>query len=185
MNNNTMTDQTRDTKLSLLMKNLTEFYKEENYINVVKSIIDQENILSLRILDWFITNYSKKFRTIINSQDRLDVYTNYKLMLKSFSKRIFDPFSRKNKIIFYYTETDYIETSCGQLCFFKWCFENGILEYVRKNLEIIEKDMKESLKARETAIETDGQPKRRREPLSVAACRSISKQHIKYTLKFD
>jgi hypothetical protein len=181
--NMNVADQPRDTKLSLLMKNLTDFYKDDKYITVVKSIIDQENILSLRILDWFITNYSKKFRTIVKDST-LDVYTNYKLMLKSFSKRVFDPFSRKNKISFYYTDDEYIETSCGQLCFFKWCFENSILEYVRNNLQIIEKDMKESLKARESIV-LDSTQKRRRQPLSISAGRSISKQHIKYTLKFD
>ena len=105
-----------DTKLSLLMKSLTNFYKNEEYIEKMKSIVDQNSVISLRILDWFITNFSKKYRTIIESNNRtVDVYQNYKLQLKSFSKKAFDPFCRKNKIIFYYTDNEYIETSCGQL----------------------------------------------------------------------
>ena len=134
-----------DTKLSLLMRSLTEFYKESKYVYKMKEIVDQNSIISLRILDWFITNYSKKNRTIINS---FDVYQNYKLQLKSFSKKQFDPFCRKNKIIFYYNDEEYIETSCGQLCFFRWCFQNKILEYVKNNLSIIEQDMKNSLKSK-------------------------------------
>ena len=55
-----------DTKLSLLMKSLTDFYTNSVYIDQIKSIIDQNSVISLRILDWFITNYSKKHRTIIN-----------------------------------------------------------------------------------------------------------------------
>ena len=172
-----------DSKLSLLMKQLDAFYTNIEYIKEIKSIIEQENIISLRILDWFITNYSKKFRTIINKKngEYLDVYMHYKLMLKSFSKQDFDPFCRKNKINFYYTEDDkFIETSCGQLCFFKWCFENDILGFVRLNLNTIEEDMKNSLKTKKD--ENNG---RKRQALSLPASRSITKQHIKYTVKFD
>lgn len=181
-----------DTKLSLLMKSLSEFYKEQKYIDEIKSIVDQNSVISLRILDWFITNYSKKFRTLINTKDKkgedknVDVYMNYKLMLKSFSKRQFDPFCRKNKIYFYYipeNEEKYIETSCGQLCFFRWCFENSILDYVKQHLQIIEQDMKSSLKIKK---EPDNlSPSKKRQPLSIPAGRSISKLHMKYVLKFD
>lgn len=175
----------KDTKISLLMKSLTDFYKDEKYINEIKSIVDQENILSLRILDWFITNYSKKFRTLICQKNgtHTDVYMNYKLMLKSFSKSSFDPFSRKNKMFFYYSENDdkFIETSCGQLCFFRWCFENDILPFVKNNLNIIEQDMKNSLKQKKSEP-TLG---KKRQPLSIPAGRSISKTNSKYIIQFD
>jgi hypothetical protein len=127
---------------------------------------------------------------MINAGDNnLDVYLNYKLMLKSYSKKSFDPFNRKNKILFYYTEQEengeYIETSCGQLCFFRWCFENKILEYVKDHLDIIEKDMKDSLKVKKVTEPGEETPKRKRQPLSISAARSISKTSVKYTLKFD
>lgn len=172
-----------ESKLSLLMGNLTEFYQNKSYINDIKTIVDQNNIISLRILDWFITNYSKKNQIIIN--DNFNVYQNYKLMLKSFSKKAFDPFCRKNKIIFYYGEEDheYLETSCGQLCFFRWCFQHKILEYVRANLEIIEHDMKTSLKNKHKTL-TDSDIKKR-QPLSISASRTINKHHVKYVVHFD
>lgn len=173
-----------DTKLSLLMKSLTDFYRNSIYIEQIKSIIDQNSVISLRILDWFITNYAKKHRTIItHNKKSIDVYQNYKLQLKSFSKRQFDPFCRKNKIIFYYNDDDYIETSCGQLCFFRWCFENNILNYVKDNLSTIEQDMKNSLKSKKTVKTQESCQKR--QPLSVSASRSVSKQTGKYTVKFD
>lgn len=183
-----------DTKLSLLMKSLTEFYKNTYYINEMRNIVDQNSIISLRILDWFITNYSKKHRTLISVDDKLvDVYQNYKLQLKSFSKRAFDPFCRKNKIIFYYTDTEFIETSCGQLCFFRWCFENNILSYVKDNLSTIEQDMKNSLKLKKTSKNEDESSEtsttlssgKKRQPLSLSISRSVSKQNFKYTIKFD
>jgi hypothetical protein len=174
-----------DTKLSLLMKSLTEFYKDAKYIEQMKNIVDQNSVISLRILDWFITNYSKKYRTIIPNRGRsVDVYQNYKLQLKSFSKKQFDPFCRKNKIIFYYNDTDYIETSCGQLCFFRWCFENDILNYVQSHLNVIEQDMKSSLKVKKNS-KLKGDSAQKRQPLSISAARSVSKQSVKYTVTFD
>lgn len=173
-----------DTKLSLLMKSLTEFYNgSNNYIIQIKNIIDQNSVISLRILDWFITNFSKKHRTNIQVQNNryIDVYQNYKLQLKSFSKANFDPFCRKNKLIFYYDEDKFIETSCGQLCFFKWCFENDILVYVKQNLITIEQDMKNSLKNKKDKDKSIG----KRQPLSIPASRSISKQNGQYIIKFD
>lgn len=178
-------DVSIDTKLSLLMNSLTEFYSDPDYINQIKSIIDQNSVISLRILDWFITNYSKKNRTIINSESdqNIDVYQNYKLQLKSFSKKSFDPFCRKNKIIFYYDDDNYLETSCGQLCFFRWCFEKNILSYVKEHLSIIEQDMKNSLKNKK--LNKDDDSLKKRQPLSISASRSISKQNMKYVVKFD
>jgi len=188
----------RETKISLLMKSLSDFYQEQKYIDEINQIVNQESIISLRILDWFITNYSKKIRTLIPVDDfgkKMDVYMHYKLMLKSFNKASFDPFCRKNKIHFYYTDDKYIETSCGQLCFFKWCFENRILDYVKTHLQIIEDDMKNSLKHKKTLEDlekgiTNGMSalsieRKKRQPISIPASRSISKTHIKYTLRFD
>jgi hypothetical protein len=173
-----------DTKLSLLMKSLTKFYSDRLYIDEIRSIVGQKHDLSLRILDWFITNFSKKYGTVIEktSGDRFDVYMEYKLMLKSFSKKQFDPFCRKNKIIFFYTETESFETSCGQLCFFRWCFNNEILDYVKIHFKEIEDDMKESI-LRCTASDPDKRSSR--QPLSIPASRSITKRSIRYTLKFE
>jgi len=189
------------------MNSLNEFYKDGKYISKIKPILDQKAEVSLRILDWFITNYAKKYRVIINGN--FDVYQNYKLMLRSFSKRQFDPFCRKNKIVFYYqnwedstdknvskgvelksssqmTDEACLETSCGQLCFFRWCFQNGIIDYVENHLEEIENDMKQSLKTdRKETPQERKQNEKKRQQLSVSAARSVSKRNVKYTIKFD
>ena len=172
-----------NSKLSLLMTSLTEFYQNKEYINEIKNIVDQNNVISLRILDWFITNYSKKNQVIIN--ENFNVYQNYKLMLKSFSKSSFDPFCRKNKIVFYYNDTEYIETSSGQLCFFRWCFENNIIDYVKNNLSIIEQDMKTSLKQKQNDKKATASDIKRRQPLSISASRTINKHEVKYVVNFD
>lgn len=165
-------------KVSLLMQSLNDFYKDTGYIEKIRPILEQKSDVSLRVLDWFITNYSKKHRIIINKA--FDVYQNYKLQLRSYSKKQFDPFCRKNKILFYYKDDQYIETSCGQLCFFRWCFQNGILDFVVNNLESIENDMKLSLKE-----DADKKSDKKRQPLSSSASRTVSRRHVKYTINFD
>lgn len=182
------------------MISLNEFYKETRYIDEIRPIIEQKSTVSLRILDWFITNYSKKYRVILNKS--FDVYQNYKLMLRSFSKKAFDPFCRKNKILFYYADNEFIETSCGQLCFFRWCFQNDILKFVETHLEEIENDMKDSLKQTTDNTVHHHSPKptdakssnrtakktyldKKRQPLSISASRSITKRHVSYTISFD
>lgn len=173
-----------DTKISLLMKSLTLFYENLVYINELKLIIDQNSVISLRILDWFITNYSKKHKVIIYVNNRMiDIYQDYKLQLKSYGKSVFDPFNRKNKLEFYYTDIEYIETSCGQLCFFRWCFQNNILNYVKEHLVDIEQDMKTSLKNKKLSIKKDQGNKRK--PLSISAARSVSKHDCTIKVHFD
>ena len=167
-----------DNKISLIMKSLREFYSDSKYITRLKNVIEQKDVISLRILDWFVTNYSKKYRIFITQPDgnKFDVYINYRLKLKSLSKKCLDPFNRKNKTLFYYTDTEYIETSCGQLSFFKWCFENNILEYIENNIDVIEADMKNSIKHKRS---------NKRKYLSPNASKSLIKRPQKYIVSFD
>ena len=174
---------TIETRTDLLMSSLTNFYTK-NYIQEIDDIINFKSELSLRVLDWFVTNYSKKYIIILNSVNKgggFNVYQNYKLQLKSYSKSNFDPFCRKDKLLFYYSDNNkYIETSCGQLCFFRWCFENNILDYIKKNLIVIERDMRISLNKH-----TDTSAKRKRQSLSVSASRGIVKHNSPYKISFD
>lgn len=175
-----------DTKFSLIMKSLTEFYKDPKYILIIRDIVDQKSVISLRVLDWFVVNYAKKHKIIINNGFRFfDVYQEYKLQLRAYSKGFLDIFNRKNKIQFHYgeQECEFIETSCGQLCFFRWLFQNNIIEYVEKYLDIIETDMKDSLRVKKDSLKKCTVQKR--SPLSMPASRSITKQNQRITLNFD
>lgn len=75
--------------------------------------------------------------------DYFEVFSNYKAQLKSLNKKNFDPFCRRKRIKFYYNDSDneYINTTVGQLNFFKWAIENYILEYIEENIIEIEYDM--------------------------------------------
>ena len=54
------------TQNDLLLNNLIEFYKHDNNLDNMLKIITGESKISLRIVDWFATNYAKKFYTIYN-----------------------------------------------------------------------------------------------------------------------
>merc|ERR1712166_1265930 len=78
------------TQNSLLLDKLKEFYDKDDNIEKILPIINGESNISLRLIDWFVTNYSKKYFTMIkNENKRFKVYIDYKLKLKAYSKRRF------------------------------------------------------------------------------------------------
>ena len=106
----------------LLMKNLKDYYKNNENIEEMVSIINGQSSISLRIVDWFTTNYSKKNWTVYNLEKngetrRFKVFEDYKLKLKAYSKKRFDPFCRWDRVSFPYGENTYIQTTIGQLNF--------------------------------------------------------------------
>lgn len=132
----------------LLMIHLVRFYKQKDNINKIIPIINGKSRISLRLIDWFVTNYCKKYNTIISKHNDKDnneyfkIYDDYKQQLKAFSKQQFDPFRRRERIIFLYDkDNNSIETTIGQLNFFKWILKNNILGYIVDNIDSIEYDM--------------------------------------------
>ena len=82
------------TQNELLMQHLMEFYQQNNHLNKMMKIINGDSNISLRIVDWFVTNYSKKYYTVYdipisytNEENpetmRFKVYNDYKLKLKA------------------------------------------------------------------------------------------------------
>ena len=141
-----------NNKQELLLNSLTGFYKENPYIkDIIIPVINGDTDISLRLLDWFITNYSKTNNTVyLLKKDRFVVYTDYKAQLKSFQKKNFDPFQRGNRIYFNYEDEKYIETTVGQLNFFRWAIQNNIIDYVKMMKKDIENDMNKYSKNKKT-----------------------------------
>jgi hypothetical protein len=132
------------TQNDLLLNNLLKFYEESNNMDYMLRIINGESKISLRIIDWFATNYAKKYYTVYeipNTDRRFKVYVDYKLKLKAYSKKRFDPFCRWDRITVPYKDGKYIQTTIGQLNFFKWALENNVIHYIEENYANIEKDM--------------------------------------------
>ena len=80
-----------------------------------------------------------------------------------------------------------METTIGQLNFFRWAIESKILEYIKENYEKIENDMNNrnssSRKKRESL--SDNKTRKKREELSVSACKCIKKETVNIIVKFD
>jgi hypothetical protein len=129
----------------LLLNSLKNFYKSKKNLQALLAILDPKNSISLRLIDWFVTNYSKGSKTVIIfreiNEDYINVYASYRLQLKAFSKVLFDPFRRNYKINFEYDHGKTIETTIGQLNFFKWLIENNIREYIEKHKDEINHHM--------------------------------------------
>ncbi len=172
---------TYSTQNNLLFNKLCIWYKDTNSFSKMLNIINGSSTISLRIIDWFTTNYSKKyFITYINSNNkRFNVYNDYKLQLKAYSKKRFDPFCRWDRISVPYNNVE-IMTTIGQLNFFKWAIENEIIEYIQNNIKDIESDMNN----RNTKV-IKNNTKKKREELSISASKTIIKEHVKITLSFD
>ena len=127
----------------LLLLSLKDFYSNDVNINRLLSIINGTNKISLRLIDWFITNHCKTHRDVViqsNEDDKhvYNVYQNYRSQLKAYKKIKFDPFRRRQRIVFFYGEDEYLNTTIGQLNFFKWAIENNILEFISNNIEYLE-----------------------------------------------
>ncbi len=127
----------------LLMVSLSRFYSEPSNMSQVLSYITCASGVSLRLIDWFVTNYAKRHNVVIRRSNRahFNVYLSYRAQLKAYSKQLFDPFRRRDRIIFHYTPERSIETTIGQLNFFRWMLENGVLDYVVMHADEIEQDM--------------------------------------------
>lgn len=160
------------SKSEILLKSLNKFYSNKEYLSVILPIIKQESYLSLRILDWLITNYSKKNNinyelNTVDGKYNFNMYLNYRSQLKAYSKKSFDPFCRRQRIEFYVENPDttiekylnhdenkryYFTTTVGQLNFFRWALQYRVIKYAYDNVYDIEKDMLRDVQERDKNI---------------------------------
>jgi hypothetical protein len=129
-------------KQELIITSLQKFYSDRTDADEILQHLQGTSTISLRLIDWFVTNYAKQYNTsyILNGQEYL-VYTNYKSQLKAYSKKLFDPFCRRERIMFQLNGHEPFLTTVGKLNFFRWAIEKGILDYIKSNFSKIEKEM--------------------------------------------
>jgi hypothetical protein len=178
------------SKKDLLMQSLINFFTYRFNLDQVIPIITGKSKISLRILDWFVTNYSKKnnihYQISINNKTKnFIVYLDYKSQLKAYSKKNFDPFCRRERISFIDHDSNELVTTVGQLNFFRWAIENNILIFIKENYDVIENDMNNSL--RNLYKKKDGEEKNRRKrtELSISATKTVNKHNVSIIVQFD
>ena len=175
------------TQNNLLLDNLIKFYNMNDNLHKMLKIINGQSSISLRIVDWFATNYAKqKFTTYnLKNGNRFKVYNDYKLKLRSYSKKRFDPFCRWERITIPYND-QYIQTTIGQLNFFKWAIENEVINYIENNYIDIERDMNSrNSTTKNKKKNTNCKTRKKREELSKSASKSIFKENIDIIIRFD
>ena len=156
---------------------LEKFYSNAERLQQVSDIINGKSSISLRLIDWFVTNYAKKYNTSYSNKNNkhIIVYLSYKSHLKAYSKKMFDPFCRDKRIKFHD-----IETTVGQLNFFEWAITDDVLDYIERTREIIHKDM-------ETRVceKADVDSSKKRHELSRSATNSLKRHDIKVVIRFE
>lgn len=159
---------------------LEKFYSNPENIKTVGDILDGTSNLSLRLIDWFVTNYSKKnnISYITKANKHIIVYLSYKSHLKAYSKKMFDPFCRWKRIKF-----NGIETTVGQLNFFEWAITDEILQYIQTHHEQIHMDMDGRLSEIKEVTKVEG--KKKRHELSNSATKSLTRHSLSVSVKFD
>ena len=150
---------------NLLLTSLTAYYNiRPECRHVISSIIKGDSKLSLRILDWFVTHFARmnsviyyidttnKSKNVLHDYPdtgggahikKFNLYYEYRKQLQSYTKMFFDPFRRHERISFVIDENPLmlIETTVGQLNFFRWATENLVIDYVMEHLNEIEVHM--------------------------------------------
>ena len=117
-------------KSELLLASLTKFFEVPENKEQLHAILSRNgSAVSLRKLEWFVTNYSKTKHVTYTAPNgkMFTVHVAYKSSLDGYSKKLFDPFCRTARI-----EFDGLVTTVAQLNFIRWCITNGIIDYIRR-----------------------------------------------------
>jgi len=184
---------------NVLYESLHKYYSSDKNIHKFNDSINGDNKISLRIIDWFVTNYSKKnniFYEIYKTPEgyltfesegnelfkQVNIYHAYKSQLKSYSKKKFDPFCRRDRLNFACDNVN-VETTMGQLNFFKWAIENLITDYISLHYKDIETDM--NLCYNNNKKLKKGDERKPRQELSKSASRGLNASTHKIKLDFN
>ena len=134
----------------VLLTSVLEWYNEDyNHVLHFMNIVKRKNGMSLRVIDWLVTNFSKSHSVTIESTGiPRDLNRDYQKNLSAYNKRNMDPFARRNKIIVTILHENIPEekrsTTVGQLNFFRWFGRNKVSEYLVANRHLVEAHMKET-----------------------------------------
>lgn len=143
--------QTRRRKIhckqELIVMSLQTFYSNRKDLPEILELLQGTSAISLRLIDWFVTNYAKRHSIgyLLAGQEFM-VYMNYKSQLKAYSKKLFDPFCRRERIMFSLPGIPAFVTTVGKLNFFRWAIEKQIIEYLKTHFETVETEMNAHMK---------------------------------------
>jgi hypothetical protein len=176
-------------KQDFIVRWLQDFYNLPGRLEEVLPILTGTSPVSLRLIDWFVTNYSKKYNVSYLLEDKqFMVHFQYKRELKAYSKRLFDPFCRRERISFQIRGQPPIEeTTVGQLNFFRWALEKNVIRYILEHSAEIEHDMNTSFREHYSKPPEEKTPtgRRKRKEMSHSAMKAVNHHTVPVTVAFD
>ena len=193
--------QTRRRKIyckqELIVMSLQNFYSSRKDLPEIMELLQGTSAISLRLIDWFVTNYAKRHSIgyLLEGQEFM-VYNSYKNQLKAYSKKLFDPFCRRERIMFSLPGTEQFVTTVGKLNFFRWAVEKQIIEYLKKNYVTVEAEMNTHMKqlsrsrsTRTTTASSDSsasaKQKRVRTAFQATPVQTVCRRDVEIKVGFD
>jgi hypothetical protein len=173
---------------------MAAYYTDSVVKRLLIPIVTQDFVVSLRLVDWFVTNYTKRHRILFSridesgAQQLANIYDLYKDYLKIWRRKLFDPFRRKSRIYFVGGCGTIFETTCAQLNFLRWADIYGVLAQVQESKEAVEKDMILRLseaKEKRRAIGEESDSKHRRCELTPACAIKCQVYHVQQLVSFE
>ena len=195
--------QTRKRKIhckqELIVMSLQTFYAARKDLPEIMELLQGTSIISLRLIDWFVTNYAKRHNIgYVMSGQEFMVYMSYKSQLKAYSKKLFDPFCRRERIMFSLPGTEQFITTVGKLNFFRWAIEKNVIEYLKTNRVTVETEMNAHMKqlsrSRSTRNTTNSStedkkeekvPKRVRTAFQTTPPQTLCRRDVEINVGFD
>ena len=172
-----------------LFDSLKSFYSCGDHLEQLTQVLGKNPPVSLRTIDWLVTNYSKADNRYVTSEGCLtptNIYIAYKAAQGSVKKKLMDPFCRRERIMFNNSRGEEFVTTLGQLNFFRWAMKHGILQYAIENAKDIERHMLETTaKPALTTNATNTKKRQKRKELSRAANKSCTRTQIRTVIKFS
>ena len=173
-----------------ILRNIYPYFTDEVISRIVMPLVQQDCGISLRALDWLVTNYSKKWNLVCTNKvgNIFNIHHGYKVALSHYRRRNFDPFRRRNRIDICDKHGAVVcETTVGQCNFLLWADVNGVLLYAHTYAKEIEADMNSMSawhKSQKRKERISGKPHRRQE-LSNAPRTTCSVYEVQTSVTFD
>ena len=152
------------------LRELVSYFTDERVETVLMPILTMQSAVSLRALDWLVTNYAKKHALAwplavgkgdaLTTQRMFSVFNEYRTWLRTWRRRLFDPFQRRVRVYFLH-EKSWYSTTVGQLNFLYFAQMTQIIEYAHKHVDAIDKDMTLSIHASRKRKIDEGSSERR------------------------
>ena len=181
-----------EKKQDILQRNLLKFYANDAQMKKLCFLLSKNSDVSLREWDFLCTHYTKSHNVLyyientLGKRELINLNMNYRSQLKAYSKANFDPFKRHNRITVpcKFADNKQIETTCGQLCFFKFVIEKDMYEWLKKakNLENLRQDMNQYTKKRRSS--TQAQSVSKNVNVTPKVNKSISIHEVNITVFF-